>query len=234
MPLLTDIKEALLHIAFPHLCQRCGTDVLNTSDQLCPQCIIALPKTSFELFPDNPIEHYFWGRLDLVSATAQYYFTKDSGMQHLMHVFKYQRNQALGMFLGKLMGQSLLAAPRFSGVDALVPLPLFKSKERARGFNQATVLCKGISEAWGKPVWTDVVIRTEHTESQTKKNRIERWQNMRHRFEIINEEKIRGKHLLLVDDVVTTGATLEACGNEILQAEDTRLSVATLCLAVRS
>ena len=154
-------------------------------------------------------------------------------MQHLMHQLKYRGNKALGVYLGKIMGTALEASNRFRYVDALIPLPLFPTKERKRGFNQATVLCEGIAEILGKPVLTNTVVRTAHTESKTKKNRIQRWLNMEGRFEVINPSVVTGKHLLLVDDVITTGATLEACGAALLQTENTQLSLATLCYSSR-
>jgi ComF family protein len=148
-----------------------------------------------------------------------------------MHRFKYKGDKDLGLFLGRLIGYQLNKTNRFLQIDALIPLPLFPSKERKRGYNQATLLCEGISEILQKPVLQNVVIRTMHTESQTKKTRLERWQNMEGRFQLINEERIRGKHVLLVDDVITTGATLEACGHELLKATDVQLSIATLCFS---
>ncbi len=152
-------------------------------------------------------------------------------MQHLMHRFKYRGNKELGVYLGKQMGYALAATNRFSRVDALVPLPLFSKKEKKRGYNQAAVLCDGIAEVMQKPVFNDVVIRTVHTESQTKKSRVERWKNMEGRFQLKNPDAINGKHILLVDDVMTTGATLEACGLELIKQPDVRLSVATLCFS---
>lgn len=154
-------------------------------------------------------------------------------MQTLMHSFKYRGNRELGLYLGQLMGHALQASNRFRFVDALVPLPLFPDKEKARGFNQATLLCEGIASVLEKPVLQQAVVRTTHTESQTKKNRLQRWSNMEGRFEVRNPEAINDKHLLLVDDVLTTGATLEACGTELLKGENTRLSVATLCYSSR-
>jgi ComF family protein len=152
-------------------------------------------------------------------------------MQHLMHQLKYRGNKELGVYLGRLMGYALEATNRFRYVDALVPLPLFPSKERKRGYNQAAVLCEGMAEAMGKPVLKDVVVRTAHTETQTRKNRIERWLNMEGRFELAKPQAIEGKHVLLVDDVMTTGATLEACGAVLLQGQNVQLSVATLCFS---
>ena len=233
MLLLNDIKDSLLHFLFPHVCETCGTDVVEPDHHLCLRCLAALPKTEFHLYPNNPVEKIYWGRLPLTSATAQYYFTKGSMMQHLMHQLKYRGNKELGLYLGRLMGYALAASNRFRYVDALVPLPLFPTKERKRGYNQATVLCEGIASVLQKPVLKDAVIRTTHTESQTKKNRVERWLNMEGRFELQRPSAIEQKHLLLVDDVVTTGATLEACGAVLLEASNVQLSVATLCFSNR-
>jgi ComF family protein len=225
------VTESLLHLAFPHTCAGCGSDLLDKGNLLCTYCHAALPLTSFHLHSNNPVERLFWGRLPVTYATAQYYFSKESLMQRLMHAFKYKGNKDLGFFMGKMMGHELASSNRFLQVDALVPLPLFPSKERKRGYNQATVLCEGIAEILKKPVLKDAVVRTMHTESQTKKNRVERWQNMEGRFQLANKEAIAGKHILLVDDVITTGATLEACGHEILKGKDVALSIATLCFS---
>ena len=231
MPLLKEIKDSLLHLAFPHVCEGCGTDNLQLEHLLCLRCSSSLPSTNFHLHANNPIEKIFWGRIPLTCATAQYYFTKESLMQHLMHQFKYKGNEEVGLFLGKLMGWAMKESNRFTNIDALIPLPLHKSKEHKRGYNQAAVLCEGISSVTNKPVWKDVVARPEQTETQTKKHRVERWQNMEGKFLLVNEPAIEDKHVLLVDDVVTTGATLEACGSELLKAKNLQLSIATLCFS---
>ena len=233
MLLLNDIKESLLHFLFPHVCEGCGTDVLTPEHFLCLKCHASLPKTAFQFHAGNPIEKIYWGRLPVTAATAQYYFTKESMMQHLMHQLKYRGNKELGLYLGRLMGQALEGSNRFRFVDALLPLPLFPSKERKRGYNQAMLLCQGMAEIMGKPVIADAVIRTAHTDSQTKKNRIERWLNMEGRFEVVKPTVLEGKQVLLVDDVITTGATLEACGAALLDVPNVGLSLATLCFSSR-
>jgi len=192
-----------------------------------------MPPTNFHLHPHNPVEKKFWGRLDLVSATAQYYFTKESMMQRLMHLLKYRGDKELGRQLGRMMGKDIVYSERFYGVDALIPLPLFAAKEKKRGYNQATILCEGMAETMNIEVLNDVIIRTSHTETQTKKGRIERWINMEGKFELIKPEKIRNKHILLVDDIITTGATLEACGQELLRAGNVQLSLAAFCCSNR-
>ncbi len=229
---LKEIKDSLLHLLFPHVCTGCGNDILNEENVLCMRCIEAMPETNFEIHPGNPVEKTFWGRLPLIGATAQFYFTKESLMQHLMHQFKYKANKDLGLQLGRMMGEQLLRSGRFE-VDALVPLPLFPARERKRGYNQATVLCEGMAEVMNVRVLDKAITRPQHTETQTKKGRIERWKNIEGKFVLSNPDAIGNKHILLVDDVVTTGATLEACGNALLQAENVRLSIAALCVASR-
>jgi predicted amidophosphoribosyltransferase len=130
MRLLRDIKEALFHLAFPHLCQGCGSDVLELRHELCLKCLSSLPETGFHLRADNPVEKVFRGRLSITHATAQYYFTKESLMQHLMHQIKYRGNKELGLYLGRLMGHALAASNRFSSIDAFIPPPLFPAKEK--------------------------------------------------------------------------------------------------------
>ncbi|MBK9569494.1 MAG: ComF family protein [Chitinophagaceae bacterium] len=229
---LQEIKRSFLHLLFPHVCAGCGSDILSKETVLCMRCMDTMPETNFEIHPDNPVEKIFWGRLPLAGATAQFYFTKESLMQHLMHLFKYKGNKELGKQLGRMMGMQILKSGRFN-VDALIPLPLFPAKEKRRGYNQATILCEGIAGVLNIPILNNVIRRPQHTETQTRKGRIERWKNMEGKFLLFNPETICNKHLLLVDDVITTGATLEACGHELLQAENVRLSVATLCVASR-
>jgi ComF family protein len=232
--LLKDVSDALLHLAYPHLCAGCGNDSIPANQWLCLRCQASLPHTGFERHVNNPVDRLFWGRLPLLQATAQFYFTKESMIQALMHRIKYGGQQELAHFLGGIMGGRLALADRFDSIDALVPLPLHRSRERSRGFNQATLLCRGMEASWQRPVWDDAVARNSATDTQTRKSRVERWQNMDGRFTIPDPERIRGKHLLLVDDVVTTGATLEACGRALLSVPGVQLSIATLCFAAGS
>ncbi len=232
MRLLNDLKASLLHLAFPHVCAGCGTDALAGNTPLCAACLHRLPQTHFAAHADNPLEKTFWGRLPVSSATATYYFTKASLMQRLMHQFKYRGNKELGRLLGRQMGMDILKSARFGAADALVPLPLFAAKERQRGFNQASILCEGISEVTKWPVLEYAVVRNAATESQTRKSRAARWQNIEGRFDVADAAAFANKHVLLVDDVITTGATLEACGRAIVNVPGSRLSIATLCAAL--
>lgn len=226
------IKESVIHFLFPHICSGCGSDLLGTGTTLCLHCMDALPETNFELHSGNPVEKKFWGRLPLINAAAQYYFTKESLIQNLVHQVKYKRNKELGLQLGRLMGFSISKSNRFD-VDMLIPLPLFPAKEKRRGYNQSMLLCEGIASVMNVAIRNDIIVRPQFTETQTRKGRVERWVNMEGKFVLQKPGAIQGKHVLLVDDVITTGATLESCGAELLKAGDCQLSVATLCYASR-
>lgn len=231
MNTVTAIKESLIQLFYPHLCAGCGSDALPVTSPLCVKCIYDLPLSGFEKRADNPVEKILAGRIQFQKATAQLYFTKHSSLQHIMHAFKYKGNKDLGHQLGLIMGNQLLTSRRFQDVDALIPLPLHESKKRKRGYNQAEILCNGIAEIMRIPVITEAAIRPDATETQTKKSRTDRWKNMEGKFALGNKNLIENKHVLLVDDVITTGATLEACSQELLRATGVRLSIATLCYA---
>ncbi|HEX2532744.1 MAG TPA: ComF family protein [Chitinophagaceae bacterium] len=230
MNALKDMGEALLHLLYPQVCAGCGSDSLTPSHPLCAACLDTLPETGFHPLSPNLVEKVFWGRLPLAGATAHFYFSKGARIQQLMHAFKYGGRQELGQYLGALMGRQLAEVARFRSVDALVPLPLHPARERRRGFNQAAVLCNGLASVLDKPVLAGAVRRGRATATQTRMSRVQRWENMEGRFSA-QAEGLAGKHLLLVDDVVTTGATLEACGRALLEAAPCTLSIATLCFS---
>jgi ComF family protein len=215
-----------LHLFYPHNCEGCGSDVLYDTQFLCARCLHRLPETGFFLKPFNPVEKLFYGRSDIRHAGAAYYFTKDSLLQHLLIQLKYKSNKEAGYFLGRMMGYTFLNSNRFEDVDLLIPLPLNHKKEQMRGYNQAELICNGIQEVWKKQVLKDAVIRTRFTETQTRQNRIGRWQNMDGVFAVAQPAELQNRHILLVDDVITTGATLEACGSVIQEIQGTVLSIA--------
>lgn len=230
---LKNIFSDTLHLFYPHLCIGCGSDLLNEKDLLCIKCIHNLPHTNFAEHSGNPVEKIFWGRLPVTAAFSEFYFSKESLIQHLIHQLKYKSNKDIGIFLGKMMGKSLVGCERFKGIDYLVPLPLFKDKEHKRGYNQAAIICKGINEITGIPIMNGNITRQRFTETQTRKHRMERWENVDGSFIIKDPGSLKGKHILLVDDVITTGATLESCGRAILEIADIKLSIASLAWATK-
>jgi ComF family protein len=231
--MLKTVLHPLLHLFIPHHCAGCGSDIMSREQVLCMHCINRLPVTSFHLHAGNPVEKIFWGRMPVTDAASYLYFSKDSLLQRIVHELKYKGNKELGLFIGRKMGELLLQTHRFRDIDALIPLPLFAARERKRGYNQALVLCQGMADVLRVPILKQVMRRVASSETQTNKNRIDRWLNMQGKFELQQPEAIAGKHILLVDDVITTGATLEACGQELLTAAGTRLSIITMAYTVK-
>ena len=231
MYLNTSLLQDVIHLVYPHQCNGCGSDLLERKELLCTYCIKSLPHTNFAKLKNNMIEEIFSGRLDIQAAHSEFYFSKGQLIQHLIHQLKYKNNQEIGFYLGALMGKTLMKSERFEKIDILIPLPMHKEKEIKRGYNQATIIANGIASIIQIPVLSQVIIRNRLAETQTQKHRAERWKNVADSFVIANKESIKGKNILLIDDVITTGATLEACGKKILEIEGTRLSIATLALA---
>lgn len=233
MQFLKSIFHDTVHLFYPHVCLGCGSDLLQENNLICLRCITDLPHTNYAQHAANPIEQLFWGRVPLVAAHSEFYFAKESIVQTLIHQLKYKGNQEVGIYLGTLMANSLLNSNRFKNIDYLVPIPLYPDKERKRGYNQAAVICKGMSEVMNVPVLIGNVNRRRFTETQTKKHRAERWENVADSFVIKDKGKMIGKSVLLVDDVITTGATLEACCQSILEVDQVQISLATLSTATR-
>lgn len=220
--------SSLLHLFYPHNCEGCGSTLISDNQFLCTRCIHHLPATGFFNKPGNPVEKTFYGRLPVNHAAAVYHFTKASLLQHLLVQLKYKNNREAGYFLGRMLGYALANTERFAGIEVLIPIPLNPKKEFIRGYNQSALLCEGIREIWNKPVLANAVTRVRFTETQTHRNRLSRWQNMENVFAVTQPESLTNRHILLVDDVITTGATLEACGSSILEIPGTQLSVAAV------
>lgn len=217
-----------LHLLYPHYCEGCHTDLQSRESLLCASCENSLPQTNFWNIPHNAVEKIFRHRLPLEAAAAAYFFTNESLLQHLIMQLKYQNMPEAGKWLGNRLGSFLQSSERFATIDCILPLPLHPKKEFIRGYNQALVIANGLAETFHKPVITNALIRNQFTKTQTQENRLNRWNNMQGVFHVAYPNLIKGKHCLLVDDVITTGATLEACGNLIVSVEGCKLSIATV------
>jgi ComF family protein len=226
LPKLTRWIDPIFWLYFPKNCPACGRPLRLFGANICGRCSQNLPETHFFEAPGNPIEKIFYGRLPIQAGAAAWYFHKNSALQALLFQLKYKSNEDVGLFIGKQMGALLAASERFASIDALVPVPLHPQALSKRGFNQAALICEGIGQVWHKPVLRSAITRTKHTNTQTKQSRAVRWENMENAFSIKEHTSITGKHLLLIDDVITTGATIEACGKTLLSVKDVKVSVA--------
>lgn len=222
----------LLNLFFPNVCQACGQPLLQQEKVICLSCLLKLPKTGFHLHEENPVSRVFWGRVNLNAATSFLFFSKGGSVQHLIHSLKYKGNQETGQVLGKMFGADLQKSKLFESAELVIPVPLHPKKQFKRGFNQSECLAHGIAETMKIPVLTNHLIRVKHTSTQTKKTRIGRWDNVKDAFGLQQTSVLENKHVLLVDDVLTTGATLEACAHQLLEIPGIRVSVATLAYAL--
>ncbi len=225
------ILNDFLSLFFPNLCLACSEETPSPGSIVCVRCKAELPQTNFHLEKENPFTERFWGRISLHSAASLYYFSKGSSTQKLIHNLKYKGRKKVGIELGNTLGYLLKEAPLFRTVDLIIPVPLHPKKERKRGFNQSDLFAQGLSESMKIPWLKNGLKRKSFTETQTQKTRMERFENVLRVFEVEDEKALQGKHILLVDDVITTGATLEACALKILKVPDTRLSLATIAFA---
>lgn len=228
---LKKASDSLLNLFLPNLCAGCDEPLSRGEQILCVRCLFTLPETGFHLSGENPVEQLFTGRVAIQAAMAGYYFHKSAAVQHIIHQFKYHHRKDVAVYMGRMMGNMLLRSGRFSDLDVIIPIPLHNKKKKLRGYNQSDLLSSGIAEIMHVPVFFNEIQRTTFTETQTKKSRQERWQNVKDAFEVFHPEKISGKHILLVDDVITTGATLEACAGKLLQIHRVKISIAALAKA---
>ena len=218
-------------LIYPELCLACDRQLYSHEKNICIFCRTSLPETNYHIEKGNPLEKHFWGRVEVEHAAALFFFGKGSKTQHLLHQFKYKNKREVGEELGKYYGGILKKVSEYDGIDVVVPVPLHKKKEFHRGYNQSAVLAAGIAAGMAKPMLKDALERVEFTETQTRKTRIERWQNVEAVFKLKQPNQLEGKHILIVDDVITTGATIEACIRPLLELKGTKVTVAALATA---
>lgn len=215
-------------LLYPSICITCGNNLFRNEKIICTRCRYKLPITNFHLLKENPVSRALWGRVPLESAAAYLYFKKSGVAQVLMHELKYRGNKEMGIFLGELYGYELNTSRLFETIDCIVPVPLHKKKLKKRGYNQSEMIAIGLSRTFGKAVIAGNLYRKVHSSTQTRKTKYERWLNVDKIFGLRSPSDFENKHILLVDDVITTGATLEACAQVLLKLPKTRISIATI------
>ncbi len=228
---LTELTSAIGELFFPPVCVSCGTHLFKKEVEICQMCIRRLPRTHFEKRPhDNQISIMMWGRCQIELAFALFYYRKGERVQNLLHEIKYRGNKALGEELGRQLGLAIKTSGR-DAFDRIIPIPLHPKKLARRGYNQAELVANGVSEILNCPVDVNSVIRNIHTSSQTRKGRFERWKNVEDIFSVNNINSLNDQHILLIDDVITTGSTMEACINQLTTIEGMCVSVASIACA---
>jgi ComF family protein len=222
----------LLNLISPDACVVCGARLGIEEEVLCTSCNLHLPRTFFAAQgTDNPMARRFWGRIPIERAAALFYYQAHAETANIIYELKYNNHPEIGETLGRMTARELQLNGFFDDIDAIVPVPLAKKRERQRGYNQSLMIARGVSQVTGLPIFNKVVRRNTFEGSQTQKGRWERNENVEHVFELTDGDSIRGRHLLLIDDVVTTGATVTACGRQLVQADGVRLSVLSLGFA---
>ena len=218
------------NLIFPRICAGCSNPLLKSEALICLHCKLTLPKTNYHLDETNPLNAIFWGRVQIEMIASMYLYSKESRVQSLLHELKYKGNEALGKELGVLYGQELKESNLYKQVAVIVPVPLHNSKLKQRGYNQSESFAEGLSKTLNIPIDTVGLYRKVASNTQTNKTRYNRWQNVGEIFELRPDHQLSGKCILLVDDVITTGATVEACAVKLLEQNCTVL-VATIACA---
>jgi ComF family protein len=229
------MKKYFLHfldLIYPRLCVACENPLQTQETHLCINCLIHLPKTNSHNIQTELLERKFWGKITVTQTLAYLKFSKKGYVQNILHALKYKNKPELGEYLGKLYGNELKSVKIHEKIDFIIGIPLHVDKQKLRGYNQADAFAKGLSMSLGVPYYTDLLIRNTFTESQTKKrSRLGRFKNIEGVFEVSNPEKIKNKRVALVDDVLTTGSTLEVAGKVLLDNDCKELYIITIASA---
>jgi ComF family protein len=229
--MLRQYIQDFISLIFPRLCVGCGRSLVKGEGFICLHCLVGMPRTHFDKVKSNHLEQIFWGKVKIENATSWFYYQKGSECQHILHHLKYNGLRGIGIEMGRNFAAELKDTGYFNDIDVMVPVPLHPKKERERGYNQSQAIAEGLSEILAIPIEREILYRRFYSESQTRKGRLERWENVSELFGLKVEGFFAGKHVLLVDDVVTTGSTLEACAKEVLTCEDAKVSVVTMGFA---
>ncbi|NPD44929.1 ComF family protein [Lentimicrobium sp. S6] len=231
--MIQSLLEDFLNLIYPRTCMACGNTLFRHEEVICSHCLIHLPKTFYHKDPKNPLLSLFWGKIPIEMVSSFYFYNKGNKVQNLIHQLKYNKQPEIGVYLGKRYGVFLKKSECFRHVNLIIPVPLHHSKQKIRGYNQAEMIAKGLSESMDIPYDYTSFIRSSETETQTKKTKLERWENVKNKFKVEEVDKLKNQHILLVDDVITTGSTLEACAQVLLEVEGVKISMVSMAAAHR-
>lgn len=230
--LLKTLATDFINLIYPNLCAACSKTLCNNEQSICTTCKYSLPRTGFHNEQDNPVEKMFWGRANINAAAAYLYFGKKSKVQNIMHELKYRGRKEIGIEIGRIYGSELSRSPVFGAVQVIIPVPLHPKKQRERGYNQSEMFACGLACSMGVSLDVKTLHRQVFTATQTKKNRMQRWDNVNSVFCLRRYSHLVNRHILLVDDVITTGSTLDACANTLLCIPGAKVSIATIAMAI--
>lgn len=225
------IADDFVSLLFPRVCQACGEALVRNEKIICTSCMLDIPASSYHQERGNRLEQVFYGRCYIEKAAAWTYYRQGCKAQQLIHRLKYGGVKPIGPYLGRMYGNIIRDSDFCSGIDCLAAVPLHPSKERKRGFNQSRLIAEGMADALGLPFITGLLERRRSSDTQTNKHRYDRWMNVEGIFRVNKGAEIEGKHILLVDDVITTGSTMEACASELLKIKDVKVSLAAIAAA---
>ncbi|MFM2224921.1 MAG: hypothetical protein RJA07_1123 [Bacteroidota bacterium] len=228
----TAILSSAFHLFFPNPCIGCGKPLHAGNKVLCMICDSNIAITPFHLHTVNYVSEKFMGRAKIEYGASMTLFSKHGMIQHLMHQLKYNSKKEVGVYLGEKYGSILATQHNYMQVDCIIPVPLHDKKLEIRGYNQSEYFAIGLGNLMQKRVIAKGLVRLNLKESQTRKKRLERWKNVESDFDCLNEEPLKHKHILLVDDVLTTGATLDSCISILNQIEGVKVSVATIAVVM--
>lgn len=220
-----------LALIYPELCYACGRGLQKQERCLCTFCKFHLPKTHYHKEENNPISKLFWGRVNIHSASAYYHFEKGSKVQELIHHLKYKGQEEIGHTLGFSFGNDLKSSDLYKDVDLVMPVPLHPKRLKKRGYNQSESFAQGLAKGMGAKCASDNLCRIVNTSTQTYRSRFDRWSNMSAVFGVRSPQCIDGAHVLIADDVITTGSTLEACAQVLHMVPNVKVSVAAIASA---
>jgi ComF family protein len=228
----TSWGRSVLQVFYPRVCAGCERDLYGRDQHcFCMKCRLQLEQTDLHHAQDNPFTQRLWGRVSLYTGSAFYYFKKRTPIQRAIFRLKYGNRPDIGYALGHLYGEQLAQSPLYHDIRKVVAVPLHPAREQSRGYNQSQMFAQGLAD--GMRIETEVhnLCREVSTQTQTKRHRFERFENVQNAFGIRHPERIKNQHILLVDDVLTTGATLESCAQTLMQVPDVRVSMATIAMA---